>query len=250
MADDPIIPNEEEIVPSPEVEIPEPQDPEALEPEEVEEPEVPEEEPEEEEKPPSRREQLRIKDVLERRAQAQRPSPSPKASGIDYREALDADPEVIKQLEDDRNSAVAAAMEQNRAELNTVRWENMLNIDAPQVESKYPILDKNSPDFHPALADAINQMYLSATGFDPDNGTVSNANLRYRDYVESIFELGDEIGATRTADTRKNITKQASQTGLRPDGSQGKRLNLNKAPEAMTDAELDAIIAQAIPSKK
>jgi hypothetical protein len=123
-----------------------------------------------------------------------------------------------------------------------------LEIDAPRVEAKYPQLDKTAQEFNPVLADTINQMYLSAVGYDKDHDTVRSGDVRYADYVESIFELADEIASVKTAESSKNIAAQASKTGIRPGGASTK-LNLNKAPSQMTDEELQAVIATAIPKQ-
>jgi hypothetical protein len=60
-----------------------------------------------------------------------------------------------------------------------------------------------------------------------------------------MFELVDEVSSRKVQQSQKNIAKQASRTGLRPDGSSAKRLDLSKPPEAMTDEELDAMIAKS-----
>lgn len=225
------------------------------EPETPEEPEEVEKQEEEEETPEplvSRREQLRIQQVLEKLKQQPQAPSAPKATGLNYADALDADPELIKQLEADRQSAVSSALAENNTVMQTYRWETMVNLDSPQVESKYPQLDKNSPEFNPALSSAIGQMYFNISGLKtkPDGTyTVENPGIRYRDYVDDIFELGNEIAGEKTVATTKNVAKQAAQTALRPDGSRTKKLNLNQAPENMTDEELDAVIAQAIPNR-
>jgi hypothetical protein len=64
------------------------------------------------------------------------------------------------------------------------------------------------------------------------------------------MELGEKIGSRRSQATAKNVAKQATQTGLRPDGSQAKKLNLNKAPEDMTLEELYAVTGSVKPPKK
>lgn len=233
-----------EKVEAPEPDVPTPDEPE--EPEPVED-EAPEEDPEEEPAPPSRREQLRIQQVLEKLKQQPQAQP-PKATGLDYGQELDASPELIKQLEADRQSAVNAAYEQNHEVMQTYRWETMVNLDNPQVEAKYPQLDKNSSEFHPALSDSIGQMYFQLSGVKPGpNGTytVANPGMRYKDFVDSFFEVANEAASVKTAATTKNVAKQAAQTGLRPDGSKAKRLNLNQAPESMSDEELKAVIAQS-----
>jgi len=61
-----------------------------------------------------------------------------------------------------------------------------------------------------------------------------------------MMELADRTAATKTQKSAKNIAKQAAQTGLRPDGSKAKRLDLSKAPEQMSDEELDAFISSKL----
>ena len=64
------------------------------------------------------------------------------------------------------------------------------------------------------------------------------------------MELGEVIGAKKAQTAAKNVAKQARTTGLRPDGSSAKRLDLNKAPDQMTDEELDAFLNKAgVPTK-
>lgn len=221
-----------------------------LEPDEVPE-EEPEEEPqiepeeEEEEKPPSRREQLRIQQVLAKLKEAQAAPPAPTApEALDYSTALDADPELIKKLQADRQASNEAMYKQGIAQANSIRFHTRLEIDAPRIETKYPQLDKTSDRFNPVLANAINTMYLSSAGYDPKTDTAASPDLRYGDYVESIFELGAEIAGEETQKTAKNIAKQAAKTGLRPGGNSAKGLNLNKHPADMTDEELAAAVAR------
>lgn len=235
-----------------------PEEPEA--PEEPEEPEKPEEpieaeepeEPAEEEpKPPSRREQLRIQDLLKKYPQA--PPAAPKATppgAFDIERDVDADPELKQKLMEDRKQAVDAARNQGLEIANSLRFHTRLEVDAPRIEQKYPALDKESDKFKPQLANAINTMYLSTVGYDSENDTVQNPNIRYSEYVESVYELASEIAGEQTVATKTNIKKQAAKTGLRPDGSKSKpALNLNKLPHQMSDEELDAAIALGIPSR-
>lgn len=204
------------------------------------------EEGEEEAAPPvSRRENLRIQQVLERLKQQDKKPEAPKPTGIDYNNTLDADPEVIKQLEADREAAARTAYQQGLEQTKSIQFHTRLEIDAPKVESKYPQLNpQDKENFNPALANAINTWYISTAGYNEETDTVVNPNVRYADFVEGIMELGEVIGTQKAVKTAKNIAKQAATTGLRPDGSTAKRLDLNKAPEAMTDEELDAFLAQ------
>lgn len=230
---------------------------EAGEPEEAE--EAPEEEtPKEEEVPEeepkqSRREKLRIVDVLQKYGPppAQAPVEQPTQPGMDYSQALEADPATVQQLEADRQAYGKTQFEQGSAQAlkqaETIEWRTMLHIDAPQIESKYSFLNpKDEKNFNPAAADALNKMYLGAAGYDDTTKQVANPNIRYADYIDSIMELADELAENKATATTKNIAKQAAKTGIRPDGSTVKRLNLNQAPDKMTDEELDTIINQAM----
>lgn len=212
------------------------------------------EEAQEEEPPkPSRRENLRIQQLVSKLRQQQGAVSAPPASrsdGIDYRTALDADDEVITQLEADRQSYGQTLYQQGMKQAESLQFHTRLEIDAPKVESKYSFLDKGDVEhFNPVAANAINEWYLATAGYDPQTNTVANSNVRYADFVEGIMELADELAGNKVAVTTKNIVKQVANTGLRPDGSSAKRLNLNKAPESMTDEELNAVISQAIPRK-
>lgn len=205
----------------------------------------------EDEKPKSRRENLRIQQLVEKlRSQRAEPVIPSKEDSLDYKTALDADDEVIKKLEDDRKAAAQYSFDQGVARANAIQFHTRLEIDAPKVASKYPQFDKDAEEFNPVAANAINQWYLATVGYDSKSDTVKNPGVRYADFVEGIMELADEMASHKVARTKSNIAKQAASTGLRPDGSSAKRLNLNQAPETMTDEELDAIIGAAIPKKR
>lgn len=241
----PEVETEETPAVEPEVEVEE---------EQAEAPEGEEEEQQEEEaseeKPVSRRQSLRIQQLLtklrEKEAPAERRQPE---GGLDYKTALEADEETVKTLDADRRKYGESLYNQGLEQAKTIQFQTRLEVDAPRVEAKYPVLDKNSDNFNPLVADALNQMYLSSVGFDPKTGGVVNANVRYADYIESIMELSDEVATQRVAKTTKNIVKQAASTGLRPGGNSAKRLNLNQAPQNMTDEELKAVIAQGLGGK-
>lgn len=208
-------------------------------------------EPEEEEKPPSRRESLRIQQLLEKMKQPQQQQyqQPQQLGGLNYSEALDADPNTIAQLEADRQQVAQQQYQQGIAQAESIKWESRLEIDAPKVESKYPQFDKNSAEFDPALADSVNQMYLQMVGYDANTGMVQNPQIRYADYVESIVEQAERMAGNKVARAQKNIARQAAATGLRPDGSAAKTLNLdpNKDPKSMTDKELEAMIKLSMP---
>lgn len=209
----------------------------------------------EETPPASRREQLRVQQLLAKMREGQPtvtpPSaPTPTQGSIDYDKDIEADPETLQRIKEDRERARQEAYQQGMTQTKSIQFHTRLEIDAPQIETKYPQLDKNSEKFHPSLANAVNTMYLSAVGYDPKTDTVQTPDLRYKDYVESIFELADEIANNKVQATQQAVRQQAANTGLRPGNQTQPKLNLNKRPEDMTDEELDAIIAQAIPPQK
>jgi len=240
-----------EEVPQPEVPQPEPEAPE----EQPAAPEAPaeESEPEPEEAPaPSRREQLRVQQLLKKYGQ---PKEAPlQANGPNFRDQINADEEVYKTLEESTTEYGRQQYSQGLEQAKYYKWETLLQVDDPQVRTKYAQLDPSDKEkFHPALADAMNQKYLRFVGYnpgDPERGiapTVQRPDIRYLDFVEAEFEFADELAAERQERTTKNIAQQAAQTGLRPDGSQAKSLNLNKAPQDMTEEELNAVISQSLP---
>ena len=254
------VPEVEETEDSVQEETNEEQSSEAVEPqEETQEPteQVEEQEPEAEpteepadeepEPKPSRRESLRIQQLLEKMKHNQEPTVQPPVQGgMDYASNLDADPEVVRQLEADRQAAAQTSYQQGLDQAKSIQFHTRLEIDAPKVEQKYPILNKESEEFNPAVADAVNSWYLQMTGYDPSTNSVSNANIRYSDFIEGVMELGEKTAGQKVAQSSKQIAKQAAQTGIRPDGSQAKKLDLSKAPQDMTTEELETFISKNI----
>lgn len=219
-------------------------------------PEEPEAEPEapveEEPKPPSRREQLRVQDLLKKYGPPQERTPQ---KGPDFRQVVNADEDVYKDLEDTAQQYGQAQYQQGIAQANTAGWRAMLSLEDRQVRKDHSILNpQDKENFHPAVADAMNTKYLRAIGYnpgDPQRGIPESVinPISYYDFVEAEMEFADELAAQRVERTTENIAKQAAQTGLRPDGSSAKSLNLNKAAEDMTDEELQAAIAASMPRK-
>ena len=89
-------------------------------------------------------------------------------------------------------------------------------------------------------------MYLSTVGYDERTGYVANSNIRYAEYVDAMMELVDEAASRKVETTRRNVTRQASRTGLRPDGSSARTtaVDLSKDPSQMSDKELDAAMSK------
>jgi hypothetical protein len=203
-----------------------------------------------EEKPPSRREQLRVQQLLERvkqgqsRPQGQEPQPRSQRQGaIDYAQELDADPEVIQRLEEDRRLAENARFREGQELAAGYEWRTLLQVDAPTVAREHPELNERSPEFHPALSNSLSEMYLQMSGFDKETGLARNPGMRWSDFIESFWELADEISNLKVQQTTAEVAKQAAQTGIRPDGGSANKLNLNKAPEHMSDAGIGRLLS-------
>lgn len=202
-----------------------------------------------EEQPPSRREQKRVRDLLAKYPDLNNEPSQPRQDRLDY-SALEADPELIKQLEDDRQREGQTQYNAGLEQAKSIQYLTRLEIDAPKIESKYPKLNPDSPSFDAEAADDINSLYLELTGYDAKTGRVANPNLRYSDFVEVQMALSERLAAQKVQASVKNITKQAATTGLRPDGSSANRMNLNKDPQDMTTEELYAVLGQRPPTKK
>lgn len=222
--------------------------------------EAPQDEPadepqgEPEPEPPSRRENLRIQQVLQKLKQSGEGhrQEQPQVNQVDYRELIDAPDEVYDQLEQRTkqygDTRATQSAQETLKQIESVRWESRLEMDAPRVASKFAYMDdKNDETFQPAIADSLNRFYMDLSQYDPKTNTAGNTRLRYAEFVEAIDELADAIAETKIRSARTNLGKQAKQTGIRPDGSSSNRLNLNKAPQDMTDAELEAVIARGLP---
>jgi hypothetical protein len=212
--------------------------------------------PDKKEEEPSRREVKRINDLL-RKYPPQAPKEEPpveKREVLNIEQDVDADDQLKERLIADRKAVEETAYKRGREEAaaanNSLLFKTRLEIDAPRVETKYPFLDKDNAKFNKDIANDLNTAYLQAVGYDFDTDTVQNTNVRYGDFAEAYIRLAQDIASNLVEDSKKAVVKQAAQTGLRPDGTPAKpKLNLNKLPSQMSDEELDAVIAQAIPSK-
>lgn len=211
-------------------------------------PEVPEPGQKPEPGQPSRRETLRIQNLLNKYGTPKRDqAPS---QPLDYKETLDADDDTISQLEQDRQSAAQQQYNQGLQQAVLLNWHTNLRIDAPQVESKYDVLNPNNTEkFNPAASDAVSNFYLAIAGYDKESQTVANPNITYAEFTDAIMELAGELASIKNQETVKNVTTQAANTGIRPNGSTAP-VDLSKRPEEMNLDELYAAIGQKNPNKK
>ena len=198
---------------------------------------------------PSRRESLRIQQIIEKAKQGAYAPKEETPAGLNYGEELDAAPEVIEKLEADRKAAVDIGVNNVLSQTRTDNWKMSLKIDTPIVNAKYPQLDSKSPEFDAATTDAINARYLHLVGYDPRADVVANPNIDYADYVEAEMELIERVAGRKAQESSKNIAKQSANTGLRPDGSAAKPLNIdpNRDPSEMSTEELNAMISRTMP---
>lgn len=213
-------------------------------------PELPQEESEQEapeERQPSRREQLRIQTLLQKYGDPRsRQAPSQTApqtrDALDYSTALDADPEVVRQLEADRQRTEQLSYNEGLRRAEAIEFKTNIRLDLPLVSEKLNKLD-------PRDAEALDKEYLYTVGFDPQTGYVQNPNIGYAEFIEARIDQAERLAQAMSAQTVKNVAKQAAATGLRPDGSSAKRLNLNQAPQSMSIEELYASIGQKPPKQ-
>lgn len=202
-------------------------------------------ESEAEEPPVSRREALRIQQVIEKAKQgAYAPKPEQPA-GLDYRTALDADEAVYTQLEADRKALGESQYNSGLEQAKSIQFHTRLEIDAPRVYDKYPQLDKNSAQYNPAVQQAVDSWYLATTGYDAATDRVANPSIRYSEFVEGIFELGNEIAGEKVQATVKNVAKQAAQTGIRPNGQASKQYAGNDETQ-MSNEQLESLIKRGL----
>jgi len=202
-----------------------------------------------------RLDQLKLDKVLERVRGHEPKSRGSSEDGLDYEELFDADEATIKKLKEDRDSVADKNFQRGLDLAKNTRFFTQLDIDTPRVETKYSQLNKESDDFNPALTATINRMYLAHVGYDPGDAnkgvseSVVNPGIRYFEYVDGIFELASEMAGEKVTQSAKNISRQASNTGIRPDGSSAKGMDLSKAPQDMSDEELEAAIKASMPQK-
>jgi len=197
--------------------------------------------------PISHREQMRVKDLLGKYGKPEDPGKPEVKDALDYDKELATDEETLKKLKDDREKVAATSFNEGLEQAKSMQFMTRLEIDAPRVEAKYPQLDPESPDFKEAAATDVNLLYLQLSGFDPQTQRVQNPNIRYSSFVDTVFALVNDLASQKAREITTTVKKQVAKTGLRPGGS-SKKLDLSKSPEQMSDEELDAYLAQVLPS--
>jgi hypothetical protein len=237
----PVVPTPEAPEPETEPAVQEDGEEQAPEPEQEEAPEEPQAKADliDTEQPPSKRLLTRAQKLVEKYGTPPQKT-APRPQGLNYEAELDADPEVIKKLEADRQAASQSSYNEGLKVAESIEFRTNIKLDLPTVK---PILDR----LDPRDAEVLDAEYLKVTGFDPETGFVANPNIGYAEFIEARVELAERMAKSLNQETVKNIAKQTAQTGLRPDGSSAKRLNLNRDPKEMTMEELYASIGQTPP---
>lgn len=260
MDDDKTKPNGEEQVEDQDEQVPPSSAPEQEQEQDEQEPlqqdeEVEQDEDQGEEPPqqPSRREQLRVQDLLKKYGPpANRQAPSQVAP--DFRSRVNAEEDIYKELEETAIQYGDQRASQAISQAEYTTWKRFLQMEESGIRKQYDVLDpSNKEKYHPALEKALQEKYLRMVAYDagdPNQGippSVGYPDISYTDFVESEMEFADELASIKVSTATQNIAKQAATTGLRPDGSAPKQRNLNKAPEDMTDDELQAAIKATMP---
>lgn len=222
-----------ETVEEPQVEAEE----EAVEAEvETEEPEADEPEEPEEPAPVSNRENERIRKLTEKLAQAtNRPQPSPQQSQVidegDY--TLDEVNSRAQQYGDQRyNEGVQQA--------KAIEFKLGLKMETPIVAQKYDDLNPNSENFDLGQREFIDELYLKTVGYDQQTGTVQRTDIGYEEFVDGFKNAVNRTASVKSADSSRNLAKQASQTGVRPnsvakktyDGTDPSKMSLEQLQSA------------------
>lgn len=224
-----------------------------------------EEEEKEEEKPISRRKQARLdklakifETIQSGEDAEEEPQKPKKPEGIKYDEELEADDETIKRLDDDREKFGQEMYLQGLAQANAIKqqqeafeFKQMLTREEDRVREKYPFMNPDDEEhFKPEITESLVKDYLHFTQFDPQTKTAKTP-VNYFDYIEARVQQAEALAEEMVSETKKNVVKQAANTGLRPSGSApSKSFDLTKAPEDMSDEELDAVLDTMYPAQK
>jgi len=243
MADEP----EDTTIESTEVEAPtEPVEQEVEVEEPAEEVDTPEPEPEadepiEEPQPvTSHRENKRIADLTRKLQEAQQPAynqPQPQRPNIaegDY---------DVDQLNGMFQQGTQEAYQAGLAQANAIGFSTDLKIEAPRVSQKYEFMNQDSDGFDPGAAALLNEKYLKIVGYNPNTGTVQNNNIGYEEFIDAEVELAQLLNRSASADSTRNLAKQAAQTGVRPNSVAKKNYEGND-PSKMTLEQLQSAALQ------
>jgi hypothetical protein len=189
----------------------------------------------------SRREDRRVKNLIEKLqstgSELRQAKQQQQYKPLDYNEGeYDVD-----QLRADRDQFANQRYEEGQSTAIDLyrqeRWQEKLEADEALVASKNPVLDRNSDKFDPDTTSIVNETYLATIGFDKKTGKVANPNLRYTDFVDGFLYAVERVADSRTADTTTEVAKQVSKAGVRPTASTKKGFVLKPGAIAAMSAE-------------
>ena len=178
------------------------------------------EESEETTEPLSRRQEKRVEQVEAQakeyklnkildRVQAVKQSQPKKP--LDYKDVMNAPDELVGRLDKDRQDYGDQKYNEGLERVKLSEWKTNIRLDLPIVKEQMDKLDTED-------ARAIDREYLIYSGFDPETNTVRNSDISYADFVSGRIEQAKRLAQSLAVKSQKNITKQAAQTGIRPDG--------------------------------
>lgn len=155
---------------------------------------------------------------------------------------------TVEQLEQDREAYAElrartgfdSAVRTARTERQIERFVDNLEYDLERVSDKHPELNPDSDEFNPTRASRLNRMYYNFIGYDPDKGNIpQRTDVRYRDFIDGIMGLASDLSASDTVTATKNIARQASRTGVRPNATSNRGPSLDNPEDiaSMTKEE-------------
>lgn len=201
------------------------------------EPEEEADEPEEEAEPePSPRQNKAIERLTKKLAEAKAQAPQRQAPQGPIIGEGDYDLDQVNQMAREYgDSRYNEALQQAQA----IEFKLGLKVEVPVVTQKYPELNPNSDKFDLGRRQFIDELYLKSVGYNEQSGTVQRSDIGYEEFVDGFMEAVDRSASVKAAESSKNLAKQASQTGVRPN-SIAKKAYDGADPSKMTLEQLQA----------
>lgn len=128
--------------------------------------------------------------------------------------ALEEDRRIVS--DNSRAEGLQQGLRQGTNQMANELWVDRFEADAERVLTRYKDLEDDSK-----LEATMVQRYIAYTGMQKDgNGRVSiqRPNVRFKDFVEAEMQNLENYATRHRETTEKNLTRQASRTGVRPNG--------------------------------
>ncbi len=165
--------------------------------------------------------EYQLNSILDR-IQGKQPQQTGQHERLDYREAIEAPEEVYQTLERERETIKKESFNEGLEAVKAIEFKNNIRFDLPLVKDRLDKLD-------PIDAATLDREYLLTVGFNPQTGAPLHTNVGYAEYINSKLDMMERFVAAKTARSQQNIAKQASQTGVRPDGGTRPSFNITSA---------------------